>query len=233
MMKHRTVHPLHSARNDRDRVVVDEGSDSDPGSSGGESGDSRPSQPRPTSPAPRAGTAKQLALAGKLRLGLKKDKVALANRAQGGNKRLLAAADRLKVEGKGSIRGRPVSSRPHSARPDSAIRPGSSRPTATGATPSYLKRRHSQWKADAAAKAEEARVTDGAPPGHVLMPDNERVAVLAGLGVKLADALAALRDISVTSDTLRTRQRRSDLDRKVRSNICFARWQNGNWGFIV
>lgn len=102
------------------------------------------------------------------------------------------------------------------SRPDSAIsRPGTGRKTAVGKVPAYLKDRKAAKEREDRAKKEKARLTEGAPPGHVLMEDSERREVLAGLGTQLADAIQALQNMGIATDTLRSKQKRAELENKV------------------
>lgn len=83
-----------------------------------------------------------------------------------------------------------------------------------GNVPKYLKTRQERWK-----KEEETRLANipdpSIPPGHSLMPDDERRKTLALLNKSQDEMLRELQSLPVSKDTLRVKQRKEHLEKKL------------------
>ena len=89
-----------------------------------------------------------------------------------------------------------------SSRPPTGSRPRTASKKA-GKLPAYLVARKAQWAQNAKDQADWEENEANAPPGHVLLPDTERVQCLSKHKKILADLSADFRGLSVTSDTVR------------------------------
>lgn len=83
-----------------------------------------------------------------------------------------------------------------------------------GKVPKYLKERQKQWEEE-----ERIRIANtpdpSIPPGHTLMPREERLQTLAGLQKNQTELLAQLNALPVRVDTLRVKTAKADLERKL------------------
>lgn len=83
-----------------------------------------------------------------------------------------------------------------------------------GAVPQYLRERQEQWKQEDAERL--ASLPDpSVPPGHIRMPNHQRIETLQILKNHHKELLAELQSLSVTADTLRVRTRRAELENKL------------------
>jgi len=83
-----------------------------------------------------------------------------------------------------------------------------------GKVPKYLKVRQEQWKKEEAIRI--ANMPDPSiPPGHTLMPREERLQTLANLQEKQTELIAQLNALPVRVDTLRVKTRKAELERKL------------------
>lgn len=84
-----------------------------------------------------------------------------------------------------------------------------------GVVPQYLKNRQEQWR-----KEEEIRIANlpdpSIPPGHTLMPRDERLQTLAALEKNHAELLTELNSLPVRVDTLRVKTRKAELEKKLK-----------------
>ncbi|XP_063243425.1 uncharacterized protein LOC134542811 [Bacillus rossius redtenbacheri] len=115
-------------------------------------------------------------------------------------------------------RGVTVNSRKSSAKQKSLSTPkDSSKPPASyrkGVVPRYLRERQQQWQK--AIEEELANTPDpSCPPGHVLLPEEERKQTLAMINRDYARMVQELNMMPVRTDTLRTRQRKIELEQKL------------------
>lgn len=83
-----------------------------------------------------------------------------------------------------------------------------------GKVPMYLSQRKQQW-----AKEEQERLAGIpdplCPPGHSLMPDEQRRSTLAMLERNKSELLRRFQMLPVGSDTLRTRTQKADIENKL------------------
>ncbi|XP_074607939.1 enkurin domain-containing protein 1-like [Acropora palmata] len=83
-----------------------------------------------------------------------------------------------------------------------------------GKVPKYLKNRQEQWKQDEARRI--ANTPDPSiPPGHTLMPREERLQTLASLEKNHEDLVTQLNALPVRVDTLRVKTKKSELEKKL------------------
>lgn len=83
-----------------------------------------------------------------------------------------------------------------------------------GKVPKYLKVRQEQWKQEESERI--ANMPDPSiPPGHTLMPQEERLQTLASLQKNQAELLTQLNALPVRVDTLRVKTTKADLERKL------------------
>lgn len=83
-----------------------------------------------------------------------------------------------------------------------------------GKVPKYLKARQQQWKEEEAIRI--ANTPDpSVPPGHTLMPREERLQTLASLEKNQTELLAQLNALPVRVDTLRVKTTKAELERKL------------------
>lgn len=83
-----------------------------------------------------------------------------------------------------------------------------------GKVPKYLKVRQEQWKEEEAIRI--ANIPDPSiPPGHTLMPREERLQTLASLQKNQEELIAQLNALPVRVDTLRVKTRKAELERKL------------------
>lgn len=83
-----------------------------------------------------------------------------------------------------------------------------------GKVPKYLKARQQQWKEEEAIRI--ANMPDpSVPPGHTLMPRDERLQTLASLQKNQTELLAQLNALPVRVDTLRVKTSKAELERKL------------------
>lgn len=84
-----------------------------------------------------------------------------------------------------------------------------------GHVPNYLRKRQEQWRID-----EEERIRNipdpSIPPGHTLMPRDERLQTLELLKKKHKDMTTELNSLPVSCDTLRIKTRKTELEKKLR-----------------
>lgn len=84
-----------------------------------------------------------------------------------------------------------------------------------GHVPNYLRKRQEQWRMD-----EEERIRNmpdpSIPPGHTLMPRDERLQTLELLKKKHKEMTAELNSLPVSCDTLRIKTRKTELETKLR-----------------
>ena len=83
-----------------------------------------------------------------------------------------------------------------------------------GSIPTYLRRRQDEWH-----KVEVERISKlpdpNCPPGHVAMPDSERVETLNLLSKNKAELLEELKCLPMRTDTLKGAQKKSLLENKL------------------
>lgn len=83
-----------------------------------------------------------------------------------------------------------------------------------GKVPKYLKNRQEQWKQDEARRI--ANTPDPSiPPGHTLMPREERLQTLASLEKNHEELVTQLNALPVRVDTLRVKTKKSELEKKL------------------
>ncbi|XP_068706054.1 enkurin domain-containing protein 1-like [Montipora foliosa] len=83
-----------------------------------------------------------------------------------------------------------------------------------GKVPKYLKIRQEQWKQEEATRI--ANTPDPSiPPGHNLMPTDERLQTLDSLRKNHEELVVQLNALPVRVDTLRVKTRKSELERKL------------------
>ncbi|KAJ7352835.1 Enkurin domain-containing protein 1 [Desmophyllum pertusum] len=83
-----------------------------------------------------------------------------------------------------------------------------------GKVPKYLKSRQEQWKQEEATRI--ANIPDPSiPPGHTLMPREERLQTLANLQKNQTELIAQLNALPVRVDTLRVKTMKAELERKL------------------
>ncbi|KAL9962658.1 hypothetical protein ACROYT_G031779 [Oculina patagonica] len=83
-----------------------------------------------------------------------------------------------------------------------------------GKVPKYLKTRQEQWKQEEAIRI--ANMPDpSVPPGHTLMPREERLQTLASLQKNQSELLTQLNALPVRVDTLRVKTIKAELERKL------------------
>ena len=66
--------------------------------------------------------------------------------------------------------------------------------------PEYLEERKARWAVEDEAKRKAAEIAAACPPGHRMMPEEERVATLELVTSSLAEAKAMVREAACTSD---------------------------------
>ncbi len=84
-----------------------------------------------------------------------------------------------------------------------------------GAVPRYLRKRQEEWRNIEAEKVAAAKaVAEGGcpPPGHVALSEDERLAALKALNDRYAELLTESNAIPVSSDTLRVKTRRKQVE---------------------
>lgn len=83
-----------------------------------------------------------------------------------------------------------------------------------GKVPKYLKNRQEKWKQDEARRI--ANTPDPSiPPGHTLMPREERLQTLASLEKNHEELVTQLNALPVRVDTLRVKTKKSELEKKL------------------
>lgn len=111
---------------------------------------------------------------------------------------------------------RPMTTNNGSGRAAAPQRVGTARPkTGTGRVPAYLKKRQQTWAKEEEERQFKETVLKDCPPGHVLLPEPERLRTLVILRRNLADFTAELSEMSISSSTLRYRQRKGDLEAQI------------------
>ena len=83
-----------------------------------------------------------------------------------------------------------------------------------GNVPKYLRKRKEEWREEEERKEREKPDPD-CPPGHDLLPEEDRVATLAGLNDRFAELLQESNMFPVRSDTLRVRKRRKEIEAEL------------------
>lgn len=83
-----------------------------------------------------------------------------------------------------------------------------------GKVPKYLEERKAHWELQA---QERKRIEDEekCPAGMYLLSENERLETLDSLKASLEDAATELHRVPLTSDTLRARKRREELEQRI------------------
>jgi hypothetical protein len=84
-----------------------------------------------------------------------------------------------------------------------------------GTLPAYLRERKEGWAAAAAAKERADKDAEGCPPGHKLMPDDERLETLELLRGSLAEAHDLLSKMPLRVEILSAVRRKAELEAKV------------------
>eukprot|EP00106_Octopus_bimaculoides_P007834 XP_014775276.1 PREDICTED: enkurin domain-containing protein 1-like isoform X2 [Octopus bimaculoides] len=83
-----------------------------------------------------------------------------------------------------------------------------------GVIPKYLKERQAQW-----VKDEEERIANipdpTVPPGHKVLPDNERVETLELLQKNQGELLQKIQKLPLSNDSIRAQKRRQELESKL------------------
>lgn len=83
-----------------------------------------------------------------------------------------------------------------------------------GKVPKYLKNRQEQWRKEEARRI--ANTPDPSiPPGHTLMPREERLQTLASLEKNHEELVTQLNALPVRVDTLRVKTKKSELEKKL------------------
>lgn len=81
--------------------------------------------------------------------------------------------------------------------------------------PDYLQQRKQQWADAAEEKRREAAKTEGCPPGHRLMPEDERLETLELLKRSMEEARQALITMKLNIDIPSALRRKADQEAKV------------------
>ncbi|XP_013399062.1 enkurin domain-containing protein 1-like [Lingula anatina] len=83
-----------------------------------------------------------------------------------------------------------------------------------GKVPKYLQDRKQQWKKEIEDRIKN-RPDPDLPPGHKLMPKEERLVTLGQLKETQAELLRQLNSLPIRSDTLRVRTKKEELETKM------------------
>ncbi len=84
-----------------------------------------------------------------------------------------------------------------------------------GSVPKYLQDRREQWRKEA-ERIERERPDPDCPPGHVLLPEEDRKIALKAMLAKYDKCLATVNNFPVRSDTLRARNQKVELENELR-----------------
>ncbi len=85
----------------------------------------------------------------------------------------------------------------------------------SGSVPKYLVDRKEQWRQAAEKKDRERREKKGCPPGHVKLTEEERMGMLGALEDRRNKLILETNRLPVSSDTLRHRNRRKEMESEL------------------
>ena len=84
-----------------------------------------------------------------------------------------------------------------------------------GTVPKYLQERREKWKKEAEEAEKARKESAGCPPGHRKLSDAERMVALQRMKNEYKNICAEIARFPIRSDTLRTRQKRIELEKDL------------------